>query len=431
MTLTLAILRCPPGVPPERRRIDGGAVTIGRGAENDWVLADPERVLSKRHCTLARGNGLWEVTDTSTNGTFVNQETERVGTDAPRALRDGDRLRLGTYEIEVLLQGEAATPEMAPWAVADEPADDASAWPADDRLTGDPFPLLEDDPLAVGLPAGDLSSDVDPLGALGPGAAVADHVPAVHGSFEAPRATFDLLPDDWDAPDEETAPLPEPAAEAPAQPPGPPAAAEDGVAALLAGAGVSGRPDLDPAHLLTAVGEAFRAVVGGLRRTMVARATIKGEFRVDRTMLRASGNNPLKFAADDGDALATLLRLGRRGDMAPKDAIADAFRDLRLHELATAAAMQQAVRDVLAELAPARVERELETRPTDRLPGRREARAWRAYRSLHARTLRSLHDGFDSVFGRSFARAYERAMGELVARGDDGAEPPSRPRRRP
>jgi type VI secretion system protein ImpI/type VI secretion system protein len=39
---------------------------------------------------------------------------------------------------------------------------------------------------------------------------------------------------------------------------------------------------------------------------------VKREFRIEQTMLRAAGNNPLKFAATDDAALAALLGPGRR-----------------------------------------------------------------------------------------------------------------------
>jgi len=43
----------------------------------------------------------------STNGTFLNRESEPIGAGDIRNLRDGDRLRLGAYEIEVRLVEEA------------------------------------------------------------------------------------------------------------------------------------------------------------------------------------------------------------------------------------------------------------------------------------------------------------------------------------
>src|SRR6266478_5534753 len=97
VTLTLTMLRCPDAVAPETRVLHGGEFSIGRGSENDWVLPDPERFLSKRHCMLAYRSGSWQVADLSTNGTFVNGEAEPIGHGEPRDLRDGDRLRFGSY----------------------------------------------------------------------------------------------------------------------------------------------------------------------------------------------------------------------------------------------------------------------------------------------------------------------------------------------
>jgi len=107
--LTLIMLRCPDMVPPETRTVAGGEFAIGRGAENDWVLPDPERHLSKRYCLLAYRSGGWQVADFSTNGTFLNREAQPIGHGQPRDLRDGDRLRFGAYEIESRI-AEAATP---------------------------------------------------------------------------------------------------------------------------------------------------------------------------------------------------------------------------------------------------------------------------------------------------------------------------------
>ena len=82
------------------------------------------------------------------------------------------------------------------------------------------------------------------------------------------------------------------------------------------------------------MGKAFRTLVSGLRAVLIARASIKSEFRIEQTMIRARGNNPLKFSAGDDDALAALLGTGRRTDMTAAQAVADALKDIRLHELA-------------------------------------------------------------------------------------------------
>ena len=108
MGLTLSVLRCPDAVPPETRQVPGGEFSIGRGTDNTWTLADPDRTLSRRHCVLAFRSGGWQLADVSANGTFLNRETEALGEAGPRDLRDGDRLRLGAYEIEVRISEEAA-----------------------------------------------------------------------------------------------------------------------------------------------------------------------------------------------------------------------------------------------------------------------------------------------------------------------------------
>ena len=41
-------------------------VTIGRHEINDWVLPDPDRYLSGRHCVITYRDGEYWITDTST-----------------------------------------------------------------------------------------------------------------------------------------------------------------------------------------------------------------------------------------------------------------------------------------------------------------------------------------------------------------------------
>jgi len=436
-------------VPPETRQVGGGEFTIGRGTECDWVLPDPERVLSKRHCMVAFDGAAWRVTDTSTNGTFLNSTSDRLEADAPRVLRDGDRLVFGPYEIEAAFDRAASAP--VPPAAAERPPSLAPQSPAEDRLTGDPFPAMGDDPLAVALPGDDvaLAGGADGWSVsrfLGAPSSISDHAPVIQESFRPPRTSLELLPDDWDVEDEAPAapvaapttsdaeapapaPVPPPVfapapmappAAMPAAAPGAPAGSmEQAVAAFVEGAGLQGTAQGDPAEMLRGLGEAFRAMVVGLRRMMIARAAIKGEFRIEQTLIRPAGNNPLKFSADDEDALAGLLGIGRRSDMSARDAVADALRDMRLHELAVSAAMQQAVHHLVGELSPAQAAGKLEPKALDGLPGRRKARSWDAYQALHAAMTRALADDFDSVFGKSFARAYERAMAEVADQADD------------
>ena len=80
----------------------GASMTIGRGQENDMVLPDPDRLISKTHCVIEDQNGKIMVLDMSTNGTFLNYAKVPIGK-TPKQLNDGDVLTLGTYELVVAL----------------------------------------------------------------------------------------------------------------------------------------------------------------------------------------------------------------------------------------------------------------------------------------------------------------------------------------
>ncbi len=190
------------------------------------------------------------------------------------------------------------------------------------------------------------------------------------------------------------------------------------LAAFLRGTGLADATPPDPERTMQAVGEALREMVAGIRQTLIARAAIKGEFRIEQTMVRASGNNPLKFSAGDEDAMEALLGIGRRGAMPAGQAVAEALRDMRLHELATVSAMQAAVRALLAQFDPAGIDKTLRAAAFDKAPGQRKARAWDAFTAMHATVSRALSDDFDSVFGKAFARAYEQALRE-AGNGED------------
>lgn len=430
MTLKLVMIRCPDNVALERREVSGGEFSVGRGPDNQWVVADPDRHLSKRHCRFVYSIGEWELHDLSTNGTFVNEANDPVGKGATQKLRHGDRVKFGAYELEIVIDEieEAA------------PGDPFAAGPRDSVSMPDPFASRSEHHRGSALDAPSspiLPPDFDPL-APNPepfsGPTEPDHAPALQSAFRPPRPVA-VIPDDWDIDLPAATPRPPPAEPEPSPPPEaarssakskrrvpepapPPAEPRDDGAlaeAFLRGVGLSDAKLVDPEKTLERIGAAVRATVIGLRQTLIARASIKDEFRIEQTMIRPSGNNPLKFSLDDEDALATLLGIGRRGAMTAEDAIAEAFDDLRLHELATVSAMQAAVRALLAQFGPEALEQKAGSGGLQIHPAQKKARAWDAFVNHHRSITRALSDDFDSVFAKEFARAYEEAIEKLSA----------------
>ena len=80
-----------------------GGGSIGRSADNDWVLPDSSRFVSGRHARVRFRHGNWYIEDTSTNGTFLNDDETALGKQPPAPLHNGDMLRLGEYHVVVAI----------------------------------------------------------------------------------------------------------------------------------------------------------------------------------------------------------------------------------------------------------------------------------------------------------------------------------------
>ena len=235
------------------------------------MLADPERHLSKRHCVIAGRDGVLGDHRPQHQRHVPERRREPIGRGNVRDLRDGDRLRLGGYEIELRI---AETPR--------------------DRIA------------RLIAPATVRRSAVSRTTRPGSRMRSAHRRPVV------------LLDDDWDL----DGPLP-----LPVRPRRPRRSRQrrPGISRRTSrnrgtAGGVSarrrpaGRAVADPPRM-EELGGVFRALVSGLRETLVARAAVKNEFRIAQTLIRARGNNPLKFSASDEDAMLALLGAGRRSDI--------------------------------------------------------------------------------------------------------------------
>ncbi|HKO08575.1 MAG TPA: type VI secretion system-associated FHA domain protein TagH [Alphaproteobacteria bacterium] len=232
MALTLALVSKEP-LPPGQsaaKRVDRSALTVGRGKENDWVLHDPQRFLSSRHCAIEFKSGQYYVADMSTNGVFFNDATEPLGRGNSALLHDGDRLRLGQYVIQVRITQDDVVDEDP----LERPAEDSLArmlrgapdYPgaasARDAASGEAASSWEEDgageanPFAAepsghaGIPARPhaehgaalIPDDADLFGSDAGkdewhGRSESDHVPSEQVFFAPPRARRDVIPDDW------------------------------------------------------------------------------------------------------------------------------------------------------------------------------------------------------------------------------------------
>jgi type VI secretion system protein ImpI/type VI secretion system protein len=445
----------------------GANLTIGRGEENDLVLPDPDRTISKRHCVLERHGARVVVIDLSTNGTFLNYAKTPVGK-TPATLSPGDVLSLGAYELVVEMSDEPAPPAEPIPPVEDWPRVRSPQEPEPAELLGDrddvdfldallgtdtvpkgPRQFIPEDPLDVPDP---LPDDEDPI--LGPPTPRAE--PVATGRFEHRAPTQDYfapppgravyLPEGWDEeedsfgaasapPPAAAVPPPAPAADelladlAPGQVPAPAAAApppraaaapatgggRDAVAAFLTAAGLEDAaiPEAELDETMARLGAVLQILVTGVREVLMTRTAIKSEFRMEQTTVRAGDNNPLKFSVTPEQALAALARPAR-GYLAPTAAAAEAMRDIRAHEVAMVTGMEAALKGVLARLDPQALAGALEGGGglASLFKGRKE-RYWEAYEAMYAEIADQAQNDFHEVFGREFARAYQAQVRKL------------------
>ena len=90
----------------QTRVLETGRLTIGRGPDNDWVLLDPDRTLSKHHCRIDASEQAYMLTDLSTNGVFMAGSARPLGRGHSCALEHGDSFAIGPYRMLAEIEGQ-------------------------------------------------------------------------------------------------------------------------------------------------------------------------------------------------------------------------------------------------------------------------------------------------------------------------------------
>ena len=85
----------------------GCRVTVGRGGENDVTLPDVEKFLSRTHAIIESSDDGVYLIDIGTNGTFVNDAEEPVGSGNREKLHNGDVIHMGPHNLYFTLIAES------------------------------------------------------------------------------------------------------------------------------------------------------------------------------------------------------------------------------------------------------------------------------------------------------------------------------------
>ncbi|WP_111642402.1 type VI secretion system-associated FHA domain protein TagH [Marinimicrobium alkaliphilum] len=437
MTLQLRITKAPDGIPlsqPSHTFGEQGG-TIGRGAGNTWVLADPERILSSRHCELVFQNNHYQIIDLSTNGTFLNQSSEPLGKGSRASLTHGDSISLGDYSFAVEMSAACTPDPLSPFddlpGAAPPPASSGTAFGEDPFGPGDSV-LVDSgasvDPLQAldGLADSDVAPEPWTIGETAASAS-----PAAEAIAWPEAAPESLIPDDWldevqaassaaepesmPAPVEVASPVPKPAV---AKIPPQTESAGGPVDALIEAMGLdsSRLSPADRAELSPLVGRMIREVIAGLMQVLRSRASIKNEFRMNVTTIQPVENNPLKFSADVDEAIDNIFVRRSQAYKAPLDAIHEGFQEIAEHQLAMIAGMRSAFEHMLEDFDPHRLQAAFDKQKKPGAFGSLQSgRYWRQYQAHYETLNDNIDRSFQQIFGDEFVQAYQDQLRSLAA----------------
>jgi type VI secretion system FHA domain protein len=419
MKLILTVIRYNnrPPAQPLSKIFDQMGGTIGRALNNDMVLADPAKCLSRKHAEVRYQTGNYYLADAGgKNPIYINNYP--LGAGGAARLADGDIISICDYTLIVSL------PSLEKSTGVSNSFDVLNVQPPPPRPLPPGEGGLYEGALRQGI--GPLTEDSDETGLDEGGSeyryscgdeipVVMEPMPFVHVVPEKIPADYDpLIDNDLSSNKVRTQRVPSRTQTVERD-----TRDEKEFEVLRAFLKGVGMPDLPvpaesiPDFMIT-VGKMLRELVRGSIEVLKARAVVKNEMGAERTILGGEGNNPLKFCPEVDYALQQLLAPTGKGFLPPLTAIREAFSDLKAHELAVMAGLLATLKAVLDRVDPQALE---DSQPRSRLaslrPANRKANLWERWVELYQQIRTEDEDDFYRLFRSEFVRAYEEQVHRL------------------
>ncbi|MCW8932456.1 MAG: type VI secretion system-associated FHA domain protein TagH [Gammaproteobacteria bacterium] len=188
--------------------------TIGRNQDNDWLIDDPERLISGRHALIQFEHNQFIISDSSTNGLFVNNDQQALG-ERHHIVSNGDIFLLGQFSLQATListqskavfsssicntnihnsQPSVNTHEISNSSLINHnSANDASVplfpheLPINSSQLVDPLSQFNDGLIPGRLQEQDILAENDPINSI------LDPIPSTQSYFDLPNA----IPENW------------------------------------------------------------------------------------------------------------------------------------------------------------------------------------------------------------------------------------------
>ena len=386
--------------------MEGG--TIGRSADNDWVLPDPLRYVSAHHARVLFRDGQFYLQDVSTNGVYVNDDMEPLAKRGSSGYRlaNGDVLRIGDYHIVAALEQAEREPDAADAAVPTSIHALHTLGRAAERDIGAPLNVEE---LLVPV------IDLDPVL---PVTAYGQTVSSGRVQALAQSAEFAAQP----SAAQSLARLAEVVAREPKKNGGALALAlEDvhtGLDAFCRGAGIESEqlPADAQTRLLHLAGRLFRETLVGFKELERTRGETRNRYRIELPPPEHDDPRPSLADSRVEDLVVALFvqHEGRRLDSVQW--LRETIGEGKLHETAIAQATRAAFVEFLDRLDPAELEARFE-----RAARRGKARAadkaqyWELFTTFYRNLIEMPADHLPHTFVEAFSAAYRDASKKPVS----------------
>jgi len=383
--------------------VDGG--TIGRSADNDWVLPDPMRYMSAHHARVLYREGHFFLEDVSTNGVFVNDEDTPLGRSESNGyqLKNGDIVRMGDYHMVVALETDTdSVPAVAPDTGSGQVPTSIHALRTLSRSTAqtDIGAMLNLDDLL--LPDNSVNEVYHPVNAYGQ--AVAQSVP--QAPVAAPQRP---VPVSQEEPIDQRIARLSKAAARDSKNAGPALYdVHSGLQAFCRGAGIDAEklPADAQTRMLHLAGQLFREALVGLKELDRARSDTRNRYRIE---LPSDPDDP-RPSLSRSNVEELLIQLFAQHESRRIDAVGwlrEGVAEGKTHEIAAAKATRAAFVEFLDRLDPAELEARFE-RAARRGKARSadKAQYWELFTTFYRNLIEMPADHLPHTFVEAFAAAY-------------------------
>jgi type VI secretion system FHA domain protein len=386
--------------------VEGG--TIGRSADNDWVLPDPLRYVSAHHARVQFREGHFYLQDVSTNGVYVNDEVEPLAKRGSSGHRvtNGDVIRMGEYQIVAVVESQLPQPQ-GPAAVPTSIHALRTFGRRSQQDIGAPLDLQD---LIV---PGEESGPVLPVSAYGQ---TVDSAP-VRALAEALAPAESQAANGVDTKflGDRMARLAEAVGREPKNGAGTMSLGDvhSGLDAFCRGAGVNTErlPADAQARLLHLAGRLFREALVGFKDLDRTRADTRNRYRIEMQPPDEDDPRPSLANTMVEDLLVQLLERHESRSLDSVQWMREAVGEAKIHESAAAHATRAAFVEFLDRLDPAELEARFE-----RAARRGKARSadksqyWDLFTTFYRNLIEMPADHLPHTFVEAFAAAYREAL---------------------